>query len=227
MTQKRITIVLVEDHKIVRMGLRTLLELEDDFLVLGEAENGLEAVKQVQELAPMIVVMDIALPMLNGIEASRQILRSNTETKILMLSAYSDDGYIEKVTSLGVSGFLIKQCSPPLLIQAIREIINGKQFFSPEIAERLDQLTKIQLNNQGVARSKIQTLSERESQVLQLIAEGKSNKQVAHDLDISIKTVEKHRQNLMKKLSIHDIAGLTRYAITEGIIDSSTQRTRN
>lgn len=208
----KVHIILAEDHKIVRNGLKALLELESDFTVVDEAEDGLEAIEMVKLHLPEIIIMDIAMPKLNGIEASREILKFNHKIKILVLSAYADDGYIEKLTSIGVSGFLIKQCAPQVLIQAIREIMKGKTFFSPGIAERADHLGK-HLNN----------LSPREVQVLQSIAEGKANKQVAQDLNISIKTVEKHRQKIMDKLCIHDTAGLTRYAISEGIIENSSQ----
>lgn len=222
---KKITILLAEDHLIVRKGLKALLEMEADFSIVGEAENGLDAVQMAEELDPLIIVMDIALPKLNGIEAARKILKERPASKILVLSAYADDGYIEKMIAIGVCGFLIKQCAPDNLITAIREIVKGKNFFSPAISERIEQLTKKQINHDGTAVKKLLALSERELQVLQLITEGKANKLVAFELDISIKTVEKHRQNLMKKLSIHDIAGLTRYAIAEGIIESSSQVT--
>ncbi|MBI2522207.1 MAG: response regulator transcription factor [Bdellovibrio sp.] len=212
MKLKKISVFLSEDHLIVRKGLKALIELEEDMIVVGEADNGLEAVKMVKSLDPLIVVMDIGLPKLNGIEASRQILKDNPLTKILILSAYADDGYIEKMSSIGVSGFLIKQCAPNILIEAIREISKGNVFFSPLISDRLKHLNKKQ-------KQKINALSERELQVLQLITEGKSNKEIAFELEISIKTIEKHRQSIMKKLAIHDIAGLTRYAIAEGIIE--------
>ncbi len=219
MTTHKITVFLSEDHLIVRKGLKALIELEKDMVVVGEAENGFDAVKMVSELTPMIVVMDVALPKLNGIEASRKILKDFPSTKILILSAYADDGYIEKVISIGVSGFLIKQCSPNILIEAIREISKGNVFFSPSISDRLQHLN-------GFSKKRSPLLSGREVEVLQLIAEGKANKEIAFELGISIKTIEKHRQGLMKKLSIHDVAGLTRYAITEGIIEcNGTKKT--
>ncbi len=217
---KKITIFLSEDHLIVRKGLKALIGLEKDMTVVGEADNGLDAVKMVKSIAPMVVVMDIALPKLNGIEASRKILKENPSTKILVLSAYAEDGYIEKMTSIGVSGFLIKQCSPNILIEAIREIRNGNVFFSPLVSDRLKLLN-------GFSKKTAQALSDRELQVLQLITEGKANKEVAYELEISIKTIEKHRQSIMKKLSIHDIAGLTRYAIAEGIIECSRPNKTN
>ncbi|MBP9674840.1 MAG: response regulator transcription factor [Bacteriovoracaceae bacterium] len=223
--KEKIKILLVEDHQIVRKGLKAFLELEDDMLILAEAEDGLEAVKLCKSLNPMVIVMDIALPKLNGMEATRQIIKVNPHSKILMLSAYADDGYIKKVIDLGVSGYLIKQCAPDFLIQAIREIHKGNKFFSPDLLERFTFLNNKKMNQEGVSQKKTQLLSERESQVLQMIAEGNANKEIAYQLKISIKTVEKHRQNLMQKLSIHDTAGLTRYAISEGVIENSSQKT--
>jgi DNA-binding NarL/FixJ family response regulator len=169
--------------------------------------------------------MDIALPKLNGLEAARQILKESNKTHILILSAHADDGYIEKAMSIGVSGYLIKQCSPKLLIQAIREIEQGKHFFSPLVSDRIGLLRRRQLDAKGTSKQRKPKLSTREAEVLQQVAEGNANKQIASELGISIKTVEKHRQNLMKKLSIHDTAGLTRYAIAEGVIESSSQTT--
>jgi DNA-binding NarL/FixJ family response regulator len=225
MKADKINVVLVEDHKVVRKGLRALLEYENDISVLGEAENGLEAIDVVRKLNPEVVIMDIALPKLNGIEASREIIKTNPNIKILMLSAHADDGYIEKALSLGIAGYLVKQCSPHLLIQAVREIAMGLQFYGPSISERVKVFKENQTKKNGHVKQKTQLLSPRETQVLQLIAEGFANKQVAGELNISIKTVEKHRQNVMKKLKIHDTAGLTRYAITEGIIENSSQKT--
>jgi DNA-binding NarL/FixJ family response regulator len=215
-----ISVLLAEDHKIVRKGLRALLELEKSILVVGEAENGSEAVRLSAKLDPEIVIMDIALPDFNGIEAARQIIASKPRTKILMLSAYFEDGYIEGANAIGVSGFLIKQCSPNFLVEAITEIHNGNNFYSPLITERLNVILKRNKARNGFTIQKTNTLSVREFQVLKMIAQGKSNKIIAFELVISIKTVDKHRQNLMRKLSIHDTAGLTRYAISQGIIDS-------
>jgi DNA-binding NarL/FixJ family response regulator len=208
MSHSKISIVLAEDHKIVRKGLKALLELEDNIIVLAEAENGMEAVQMTRQHNPMIVIMDIALPKLNGIDAAKQILKSHPHIKILMLTAYSDDGYVEKVSTIGVWGFLLKQCSPHVLIEAIEAINAGKKFFAQGF--KSENINRI-----------VVELTDRERQVLQLIAEGNPNKLVAMELEISIKTVEKHRQNLMNKLSIHDTAGLTRYAIAEGMIESS------
>jgi DNA-binding NarL/FixJ family response regulator len=178
-----------------------------------------------KKLMPAVVVMDIAMPLLNGLEATRQILQAGTGTKILMLSAHSDDTYIEQAVAFGAKGFLLKQTSSNDLSKAIREIEKGNTFFSPSIAKRLQRQTQKSLDRKGLLKTKAVQLSSREMEVLQLIAEGEANKQIADDLNISIKTVEKHREHLMQKLDIHDTAGLTRYAIGAGIIESSVQLT--
>jgi DNA-binding NarL/FixJ family response regulator len=220
----KISVLLVEDHIIVRKGLKALLDMDSSFEVVGEAENGKEAIDMNHELKPDIIIMDIAMPVLNGFEASRQILKKDPKAKILILSAHSDDGYIEKAMALGVAGFLIKQCSPHFLVQALIEIKNGNRYYSSSILDRLKDETKPAIDGK-LQKTKMNLLTARENQVLQLIAEGQANKQIANELNISVKTVEKHRQNLMNKLQIHDTAGITRYAIAEGIIECSSQKT--
>lgn len=224
-TTQRISILLVEDHAMVREGIRHLLELEDGFDVVGEAQDGRQAVAQVKKLRPAVVVMDIAMPLLNGLEAARQILLAVPRTKILILSAHADDAYAQRATEFGVMGFILKQSSVPTLSQGIREIHQGRTFFSPVLAKRLARRLQSDRERSGRAGSRNGRLTPREMEVLQLIAEGKANKQIADELRIRIKTVEKHREHLMDKLDIHDIAGLTRYAICEGIIEASTQST--
>jgi DNA-binding NarL/FixJ family response regulator len=169
--------------------------------------------------------MDIAMPLLNGLEATRQIRKAVPATRVLILSAHSDDEYIRQVILLGAAGYLIKQTSADFLSKAIREVQKGNTFFSPSIANRLCDLSLELPDGSGALKKKNTALSSREMEVLQLIAEGKANKQVARELGISIKTVEKHRQHLMSKLDLHDTAGLTRYAIAAGIIESRVQMT--
>ncbi|OGV69770.1 MAG: DNA-binding response regulator [Lentisphaerae bacterium RIFOXYA12_FULL_48_11] len=222
---KRITVLLAEDHMIVREGLRKLLDAESDIEVIGEAATGRQAVAMTKKFHPAVVIMDIAMPGLNGLEATRQIRKTVPTTKVLILSAHSDDAYIEKVTELGASGYLIKQSSSRFLSEAIREAQKGNTFFSPSIAKRMSDQNQKSPDRKGVLKKKVTQLSSREIEVLQLIAEGKANKQSATDLGISIKTIEKHRDHLMRKLNIHDTAGLTRYAIEAGIIESSVQLT--
>jgi len=220
---KRITVLLAEDHQIVREGLRTLLQAETDLEVVGEAASGRQAVELASKLHPVVIVMDIAMPLLNGMEATRQILKAAPATRVLILSAHSDDAYVEQVIALGAAGYLIKQTAAHVLPKAIREVAKGNVFFSPPIARRLD--LRRASERLGPARKKAVRLTSREMEVLQLIAEGKANKETAAELGIGIKTVEKHREHLMTKLNIHDTAGLTRYAISTGIIESSVQLT--
>ena len=223
---KPITVLLADDHTVVREGLRVLLEAEGDIKVVAEAETGRQAVELTRELLPAVVVMDIAMPLLNGLEATRQILKALPATKVLILSAHGDDAYVEQVMELGAAGYLIKQTSALVLAKAIREVQKGNTFFSPSISRRFRERQQNAFRGAaGGRKKKAVVLTSREVEILQLIAEGKANKQTAAELGISIKTVEKHRQHLMSKLDIHDTAGLTRYAIAAGIIESGVQLT--
>jgi DNA-binding NarL/FixJ family response regulator len=220
---KKITVILAEDHAVVRQGLRTLLEAEGRFDIVGQAQNGREAVALAAALRPDVVLMDIAMPVLNGFEATRQIVAGNPAARVLMLSAHSDDEYLERMAAVGACGFLEKQTSAEILAQAIREVAAGRPFFSPVIAKRLADAKKRACDRDGLPRPHAARLTAREAEVLQLVAEGQANKQVAALLGISIKTVEKHRQQVMDKLNIHETAGLTRYAIQQGIIESGVR----
>ena len=222
---KPITIMLAEDHAIVRQGLCALLKADEQFVMVGEATTGREAVAMARALRPDVILMDIAMPVLNGLEATRQILAANPAAKVVILSAHSDDEYIERMNNAGVAGFLEKQTSAEILIKAIHEVIKGRTFFSPSIARRLQVDQNKPRNRNGVLKPNGSRLTMRESEVLQLVAEGSSNKQIAAELGISIKTVEKHRQHLMEKLNIHETAGLTRYAIAAGVIESRVKLT--
>jgi DNA-binding NarL/FixJ family response regulator len=210
---------------IVREGLLALLKMESDILVVGQAENGRQAVAMAATLCPDVVVMDIAMPLLNGMEATRQILHSAPATKVLVLSAHSDDAYVEQVMALGAAGYLIKQTASHVLAVAIRDVCAGKTFFSPSISNRRYHHQRRAKAVGDLPKKDASHLTSREMEVLQLIAEGKANKETADELNISIKTVEKHRQKVMEKLNIHDTASLTRYAISSGIIESSVQIT--
>ena len=222
---KRITVLLADDHMIVREGLKKLLEAENDIEVVGEAATGSKAVGLALSLHPDVVVMDIAMPQMNGLEATRQILKAVPDAKVLILSAHSDDAYVENVTALGAAGYLIKQTSAHFLSEAIREVQKGHAYFSPVVAKRVHKRKQASQDRKGGSKANVDRLSSREMEVLQLIAEGEANKQIAGTLAISIKTVEKHRDHLMSKLDIHDTAGLTRYAIETGITESSVQLT--
>jgi DNA-binding NarL/FixJ family response regulator len=214
---KKIAVLLVDDHTVVREGLRALLASEEDIEIVGEAENGSEAVKMARKTPPDVVVMDVAMPQLNGLEATRQICRSLRETKVLVLTSYSDDECVAQLNKAGAAGYLIKQTAANELPRAIREVRRGNAFYSPAIAKRLrDQAREV--FDYGSNGKKTNELTAREAEVLQLIAEGYSNKETGIKLNISIKTVEKHRQQAMNKLNIHEVAGLTRYAIAKGVV---------
>ena len=222
---KQITVLLAEDHAVVRQGLCALLNTDGHFKIVGEAQTGREAVDLALKLRPNVILMDIAMPVLNGLEATRQILAANPAAKVVILSAHSDDEYIERMNAAGVAGFLEKQTSADVLTKAIREVAAGRTFFSPAIAKRLRHKQGTAPGRDGAAKVGGVRLTSRETEVLQLVAEGSANKQVAAELKISIKTVEKHRQHLMDKLNIHETAGLTRYAIAQGVIESRVQLT--
>jgi len=218
-----IKVLLADDHNVVRQGLRMLLEAQQDIKVVGEAENGRQAVQLAKSLEPDVVVLDVAMPLLNGLEATRQITRDVPKARILVLSTYCEEDYVKQLTEEGASGYLVKQTAATDLIKAIRETHKGNAFFSPSIAKRvLDQCRDI-FSHGSQAPKKSSRLTTREAEVLQLIAEGHANKQIASELGISIKTVEKHRQQVMNKLGIHDIAGLTRHAISKGMVESAAR----
>jgi DNA-binding NarL/FixJ family response regulator len=214
-----ITILLADDHMLVRQGLRALLESEGDMSVVGEAENGRQAVQMAKRLHPDVIVMDIGMPLLNGLEATRQITKESLATKVVILSSYTDEEYVQRLTDAGAISYLIKQTAARDLVLAVRDARKGKAFFSPAISQRLLDVYRKAFERGEPARSSGH-LTVREMEVLQLIAEGHSNRQIARELFISIKTVEKHRQQLMNKLAIHDVAGLTRYAVSKGVIEN-------
>ena len=217
----KISVLLADDHTLVRQGLKALLTAEGDMDVVAEAEDGREAVALAKKILPQIVVMDIAMPTMNGRDATRQIVKNCPETKVVVLSSYSDDACVKELLEAGATGFLMKQTASTELSNAIRLARRGSRVLSPDIVRRM----KAQGNGafmEGGLSGKMSELTEREIEVLKIIAEGLSNKEIAIELGISIKTVEKHRQQVMNKLGIHDVAGLTRHAIAKGIIESNT-----
>lgn len=220
---KSITVLMAEDHAVVRQGLCALLNADGQFLIVGEAKTGREAVDMAKTLRPDVIVMDIAMPVLNGLAATLQILAATPAARVLILSAHSDDEYIKRMCESGVSGFLEKQTSAETLTKAIREVAAGGVFFSPAITKRLRDEKRRPRDRDGLIKVDGTRLTARESEVLQLVAEGSANKQIAATLCISIKTVEKHRQHLMDKLNIHDTASLTRYAVAEGVVESNVR----
>jgi DNA-binding NarL/FixJ family response regulator len=218
---KKITVFISDDHAVFREGLRLLLEATDDIEVIGEAENGPRAVGETKRLQPDVVLMDIAMPLLNGVEAARRIGREVPATKVLILSSYSGDQHVQQAVEAGAAGYLMKETASRDLLRAIREACKGNAFFSPPIARRLlKQWQEKFLNGQPI-RTKAIALTSRQTEVVQLIAEGHSTKQIAGLLSLSIKTVEKHRQGIMDKLHIHEIASLTRYAVSSGVVESN------
>ena len=217
-TRGQITVLLADDHKLLRQGLRALLESEDDIHVVGEAENGRQAVEITKRLQPDVVLMDIAMPLLNGLEATRQINVQHLKSKVLILSCHSDDHHVGRTIDAGAVGYLVKQTAAAEVVTAIREAKKGNAFFSPIIAMRLVEFRR----HASVSGEAASRLTLRESEVLQLVAEGYSSKQIAAQLAIGNKAVEKHRREIMHKLDIHSIAGLTRYALTTGMIENLT-----
>jgi DNA-binding NarL/FixJ family response regulator len=205
-----LTVLLAEDHEVVRQGLKMLLESERDIRVVGQAENGRQAVELAQQLDPSVIVMDVSMPQLNGLEATRQILKASPAARVILLSAHGETAYVDQAVSFGARGYLLKQASLEALSKAIREVRAGRMFFGPSVQPSLP-------TDEAGRRKPVLTV--REAEVLQLVAEGRANKQIAAELDISIKTVEKHRQHVMEKLGIHDTAGLTRYALANGIVN--------
>ena len=217
----KITILISDDHSIVRAGLRALLEGGGDFLVVGEATNGQEAVQEVKRLRPDVALLDLAMPLLNGAEAARQIISEVPATKVLVLSAYNDDQHLRQALHAGVTGYLVKETAADDLLLAVREAAKGNAFFSPSIGRRLlTQWRGSAATPKQPAKTDTSSLTRRQMEVFQLIAEGYMTKQIADVLALSIKTVEKHRESLMLKLDMHNIATLTRHAILTGIIES-------
>jgi DNA-binding NarL/FixJ family response regulator len=217
---RRITVLICDDHTVVREGLRALLAAAGDIDVVGEAGNGHESVRKTRRLRPDVVVLDLVMPLLNGIEAARQIRKEVHSTKVLVLSAYSDSRHVRRAIEAGASGYLMKETAGNDLLRAIREVQKGNAFFSPSVTKGL--LTQPGENLVSVRPARTEArLTSRQTEVIQLIAEGYSNKQIAGVLSLSIKTVEKHRQTLMDKLNIHSIAILTRYALSSGVVESN------
>lgn len=207
-------ILLVDDHKITRQGLRSLLEKENDMQVVAEAEDGRAAVRLARELKPDLVIMDVSMPDMNGMEATRQIIAESPAPKVVALSMHSDTLFATEMLKSGASGYLLKDCAFEELARAIRAVMDGKTYLSPTISsvvveDYLHRLSKTDFSNADV-------LTNREREVLQLLAEGKSTKQIALKLHISVKTVETHRRQIMEKLDIHSVAELTKYAIRKG-----------
>jgi DNA-binding NarL/FixJ family response regulator len=213
----KIRILVADDHGVVRRGLRLQLEQHPGFEVVGEAADGLEAVRLAEELTPDVVLMDIAMPGLNGIEATAQIVKRNPRVAVLILSMHSDETYLTRVLTAGAKGYLLKDTADADLARAVEVAAEGKPFFSPVIAQALLEDYVRQLQQRGLHDS-YDLLTDREKQVLQLLAEGKSNKEVATLLNLSPYTVETHRSHMMQKLNLHNAAEIVLYAVRKKII---------
>ena len=214
---KKIKLLLAEDHHLVRSGIRSLLEKEMDLEIICETDNGRDAVKLTKKLNPDVVLMDIGLPTLNGIEATFQINKYAPESKVLILTMHETDEYISKLLQAGAAGYLIKRAVPTELVSAIHAVDRGECYLSPQITQTVvDKFVNKSKDNTKI--DKFSLLTEREREILQLIAEGYKNKEIADILYISKKTVETHRTHLMDKLDLHNIAEITQYAIRKGII---------
>jgi len=215
-----IRILIADDHQIVRQGLRTLLEKEPDMAVVAEADDGRATVRLVRDISPEVVIMDVAMPDLNGIEATRQIVAEFPKIKIIALSMYADQRFVLNMLKAGASGYLLKDCAFEELIRAIRVVMAQKTYLSPGVTDIV--VKDYTAGNNSGKPSVFSVLSPREREVLQLMAEGRSTSQIAGLLHVSVKTVETHRQQVMHKLNIHSVAELTKYAIREELTSLET-----
>ena len=213
----KIRVLVADDHGIVRKGLRFVLERQDDLEVVGEASDGREAVRICEQASPNVVVMDIAMPQLNGLDAAAQIVRHSPEIKVIILSMHADEDYLVRALNSGVKAYLLKDSAELDLVRAVRAVAQGGSFFSPAIAQLLAEDYTRQLQQRGLQDS-YELLTEREKEVLQLLAEGKSNKEVATALNVSSYTVETHRTHIMQKLDLHNTAEVVLYAVRKKII---------
>jgi two-component system response regulator NreC len=210
-------VLVADDHGVVRRGLRTLLEKSPEVSVVGEASDGREAARQAGELRPDIVIMDIAMPLLNGIEATAQMMKRNPNLGVIILSMHSDEDYLLSALNAGAKAYLLKESAEDDLVRAIQSVTRGMPFFSPEIARTMleDYMRFLQQRN---LQDSYELLTEREKEVLQLLAEGKSNKEAAGILNVSVYTVDTHRMHLMQKLNLHNTAEIVLYAVRKKII---------
>ena len=211
-----IRVILAEDHTIVRKGLSALLADEAGIEVLAEAEDGSEAVRLVEELHPDVVLMDLSMPVLNGLEATRQIKQRAPKVKVLVLTRHTDEEYVFQILRAGASGYVVKQAAPAELVSAIHSVFQGDSFLSPVISRMvIDEYIQ---KAEAMVKDSYEQLTDRERGILQLIAEGRSSREIAELWQVSEKTVGTHRTHLMEKLNLHNIAELTRYALRKGVI---------
>lgn len=213
----KLKVLIADDHGVVRKGLRLLLEQYPEIEVIGEAANGREALRLATELSPNVILMDIAMPLLNGIDAAEQIRKAGSQVGIIMLTMHADESYVLRALSAGVKGYLLKESAEDDLLRAVKAVAEDRPFFSPAITQTLLEDYMRVLKQEGLSDS-FELLTAREREVLQLLAEGKSNKEVAGILDVSLYTVESHRTNLMQKLNLHNTAEIVLYAVRKNLV---------
>lgn len=219
MKLERVKVLIVDDHAIVREGLKAVLQIDPRLQVVGEAANGKQAIQMVRSLEPHVVLLDLVMPVMDGIEATRQISTQWPASRVLVLSSYPERDLVERALAAGATGYLLKHSASGEVLRAIHQVHKGAAFFSTPIARMLSNLSNTPPPGKSIFTAQTQ-LTPRQGEVLRLIAEGNCNKEIATDMGISIKTVEKHRQELMTRLNIHTIAGLTRYALAKGVVSS-------
>ena len=211
-----IRLLLADDHTILRQGLRSLLEKESGMSIVAEAENGKDTIALARKTSPHVVVIDVAMPDLNGIDATRKIVKDNPGIKVVALSGHPDRRFVVEMLKAGASGYVLKQSAYEELAKAIREVMNGRTYLSPAVTQGVID-AYVRTSPRANENPAFATLTAREREVLQLLSEGKSTKEMADVLSVSVKTIETHRRNIMEKLNLHSVAALTKYAIREGV----------
>jgi two-component system response regulator NreC len=214
----KIRVMIADDHTLVRQGLKMMLQPQADIEVVGEAGNGREAVQRAAELEPDVVILDLSMPILNGLDAAQQIKKANPRVGVLVLTMHLNEEYVFQALSAGAKGYIIKESSSEELVRAVREVYRHQTYIDPRINREVIDQYVLRASQHGVGGVQKDILTPREREVLKLIAEGKSNKEIAQMLELSVKTVDVHRTNLMKKLNIHDVATLVKFAIKKGLI---------
>jgi two-component system response regulator NreC len=215
--KKQYRIVIAEDHTILREGLKSLLRADPDFDIVGEAEDGRDAIRCVQNLSPDLVLMDLSMPRMNGLDALKEIKKQNPEAKIVILTVHKTEEYVLTTLQAGADGYVLKDATQSELVMAIKNVLMGKRYLSPGISEKVIE-GYLEGRKEIKTGSAWDTLTQREREILKLIAEGYKNREIADYLFISLKTVEKHRANLMRKLDLHNAAALTAYAVEKGLV---------
>lgn len=217
---RKIKILIADDHSVVRSGLRMLFQREPEFTIVGEATDGDEVVRLAQQEHPDVVILDISMPKLNGIEATRIIKQHNPDVKVLILTIHESEGYIYQMVRAGANGYVLKSAEKKEIFDAIRAVVSGGQFFSPSVSKLLiDGFIKRAKDREVEPRQSRPSLTQRETEILRFITQSLTSREIADKLELSVRTINTHRANLMQKLNIHDTAGLVRYAIQNGLVD--------